>query len=62
MLLLTQGVYKSTPTKSMEILLNYPPLHLLLEGEALKALARVHDKINLKWDGIGKRPQTWVIT
>ena len=25
MLLLTQGVYKSTPTKSMEILLNYPP-------------------------------------
>ena len=38
----------------MEILLNYPPLHLLLEGEAQKALVRVHGKINLKWDGIGK--------
>ena len=55
MLLLTQGVYKSTPTKSMEILLNYPPtLHLLLGNEASKALVRVHGKINLKWDGIGK--------
>ena len=38
----------------MEILLNYPPLHLMPEGEALKALVRVHGKINLKWDGIGR--------
>ena len=53
MLLLTQGVYKSTPTKSMEILLNYPPLHLVLGNEATKALVRVQGKINLKWDGIG---------
>ena len=39
----------------MEILLNYPPpLHLLLENEASRALVRVHGKINLKWDGIGR--------
>ena len=53
MLLLTQGVYRSTPTKSMEILLNYPPLHMVLEAEASKALVRVKGKIKLKWDGIG---------
>ena len=27
---------------------------MLLEGEALRALVRVHGKINLKWDGIGR--------
>ena len=36
----------------MEILLNYPPLHLLLEAEASKALVRVQGNIKLKWDGI----------
>ena len=36
----------------MEILLNYPPLHMLLENEASRALVRVHGKIKLKWDGI----------
>ena len=54
MLILTKGVYRSTPTKSMELLLNYPPLHLLLEEEASKAFVRVHDKIKLIWDGIGQ--------
>ena len=53
MLLLTKGVYRSMPTKSMEILLNYPPLHMLLKEEASKAFVRVHGKIKLKWDGIG---------
>ena len=38
----------------MEILLNYPPLHLLLKAEASKALVRVHGKIKLNWDGVGQ--------
>ena len=54
MLLLTKRVYRSTPTKSMELLLNYPPLHLLLEEEASKAFVRVQGKIKLKWEGIGQ--------
>ena len=37
----------------MEILLNYPPLHMLLEAEASKAFVRVQGRNKLKWDGIG---------
>jgi len=35
MLLLAKGIYRSTPTQAMEILLDFPPLDLLIKNTAL---------------------------
>ena len=51
-LLLTRGVHRSTPTRAMEILMDYPPLHLLLKKEALQGATRMR-KTTTYWDGIG---------
>ena len=63
MLLLTKGVYNSTPTRAMEILLDYPPLHLIIRKEALKGGTRMINT-HTYWDGIGtgkKRGTLWTV-
>ena len=52
MLLLTKGVHRSTPTRTMEILMNYPPLDLVLRKEALMGATRMRQN-KTYWDGIG---------
>ena len=46
------NVYYSTPTRGMEVILNYPPLHLYLTNLARISYSRVFDIFN-NWDGIG---------
>ena len=43
------SAYPSTPTKAMEVLLNIPPLHIYLEGEATKMASRL--RIGKAWRG-----------
>ena len=52
--LLIVGVAPSTPTKGLEIILNLIPLHLLIEKKATEIMARINNKIQPSWDGIGK--------
>lgn len=39
--LVITGVLKTTPTMAMDMLLDLPPLHLVVEAEALKAAYRL---------------------
>ncbi|MEO1808482.1 MAG: reverse transcriptase family protein, partial [Bacteroidota bacterium] len=52
MLLMAKGIYRSTPTQAMEILLDFPPLDLLIKNTALLGAIRIRD-LRIPWDGVG---------
>ena len=56
MLLLAKGIYRSTPTQAMEILLDFPPLDLLIKNTALIGSIRMRD-LRIPWDGVGRGKQ-----
>ena len=55
---LVAGAYKSTPTRGMELILNYPPIHLLAQNRAIRSLMKNGDKLTKVWDGVSKERGT----
>ena len=51
--LICPKAYRSTPTRSMEIILDFPPLHLELMRLACNSALRT--KTETTWDGLGSR-------
>ena len=48
---------RSTPTHSLEVILNLPPLDLKVEERALKTMLRIIPQIKPSWDGLGNNNQ-----
>ena len=47
-------VYRSTPSKGLEVILGWHPLHSLVKWQGLRVSLRIKDTFNVKWDGIGR--------
>ena len=48
----TMGIFpRSTPTATLEIMLDIMPLHLFCQQEAMKARVRLDDVVELAWEG-----------
>ena len=47
------SIRKSSPSNSLEVLLDLPPLDLKLEEASLKSMLRIIPNSKSKWDGIG---------
>ena len=45
---------KGTPTAGLEVILDLPPLDLVVENLTLKAMTRVLPHNHTCWDGMGK--------
>ena len=46
------SIRRSTPTAGLEVILNAPPLHLLIKERGLASFIRI--KRHFTWDGVGK--------
>ncbi len=46
---------KSTPTAGLEIILNLPPIRLVVEKEGLRGFCRLKSSFKPSWDGLGNR-------
>lgn len=56
---------KGTPTAGLEVILDMPPLDLVVENLALKAMTRVLPHNRTRWDGLGKNDRghlNWGLT
>ena len=47
-------ILPSTPTLGLEIILDLPPLDLLVKEEARREAARISGRNPVRWDGIGR--------
>ena len=47
-------VYRSTPSKGLEVILGWHPLHSLVKWQGLRVSLRIKDTFYAKWDGIGR--------
>ena len=46
-------IWKTTPTASLEMILNQKPFHLEVEGVAIKTYIQIKDQFqNIFWDGL----------
>ena len=50
-------IRRSTPSRSLEVMLNMVPLHLKIRENALCGMLRVLPDAKIRWDGLGKSKQ-----